>query len=33
MIDADRATRLEVIIVGLIGAEIMLSIAQLMWHR
>jgi uncharacterized Rmd1/YagE family protein len=34
MIDADRATRLEVIIVALIGAEILLSIAQLvMWHR
>ncbi|WP_020175336.1 RMD1 family protein [Methyloferula stellata] len=34
MIDADRATRLEIIIVILIAAEILLSIAQMvMWHR
>jgi uncharacterized Rmd1/YagE family protein len=33
MIDADRATRLEWIIVGLIAAEILLSIAQMAWHR
>jgi uncharacterized Rmd1/YagE family protein len=33
IIDADRATRLEVIIVALIAAEILLSVAQLMWHR
>jgi len=34
MIDADRATRLEIIIVGLIAAEIAISIAQmLIWHH
>jgi len=33
MIDADRATRLEIIIVGLILAEILLSIVQMTWHR
>jgi len=33
MIDADRSTRLEVIIVGLICAEIVLSIMQMLWHR
>lgn len=34
MIDADRATRLEIIIVAMIGAEILLSIIQLfVWHK
>jgi len=34
MIDADRATRLEIIIVGLIAAEIAISITQmLIWQR
>jgi uncharacterized Rmd1/YagE family protein len=34
MIDADRATRLEIIIVALIAAEILLTIGQMIiWHR
>ncbi len=33
IIDADRTTRLEVVVVGLIGAEILLSLAQMLFWQ